>query len=174
MKGAERRQRIAALLRSEQPVTGAELARRFGVSRQVIVQDIALLRAEDKQIVSTSRGYLRCDPNDYAGSCRRVFYVKHATEQTRDELLTMVELGGRILDVSVEHALYGEIRVDLLLNTIQDVEDFCTRLHACGGAPLKALTNDRHYHTVLASSERLLDLIETELENKGYLLCHNG
>ncbi len=105
MKRAERRCHLAALLRGSQPVTGAELARRLGVSRQVIVQDIALLRAEDKQIISTSRGYLLYDPIDYAGSCRWVFYVTHTTGQTRDKLLTIVELGGRVLDVSVEHAL---------------------------------------------------------------------
>ena len=155
MKGADRRREIAALLRSKQPITGAELAKRLGVSRQVIVQDVALMRA------------------DYAGSCRRVFDVQHTTEQLRDELLTIVELGGYVLDVSVEHALYGEIRADLLLGTTQDVEDFCVRLHTCGGAPLKVLTNDCHYHTVQASSERLLDLIEGELDKKGYLSSPN-
>ncbi len=173
MKGADRRREIAALLRGKQPITGAELAKRLGVSRQVIVQDVALMRAEEKNILSTSRGYLLYDPTDYAGSCRRVFYVQHTTEQLRDELLTIVELGGYVMDVSVEHALYGEIRADLLLGTTQDVEDFCVRLHTCGGAPLKVLTNDCHYHTVQASSERLLDLIEGELDKKGYLSSPN-
>ncbi len=170
MKGAERRRKIAALLRGKEPVTGAELARRLGVSRQVIVQDVALLRAEQTDILSTNRGYLLYDPDDYAGSCRRVFFVRHTTEQARDELMTIVELGGRVMDVSVEHELYGEIRVGLVLNTVEEVEDFCARLLACGGAPLKALTNDCHRHTVLAGSERLLDLIGAELDRKGYLI----
>ncbi len=174
VKGAERRREIALLLRSKQPITGAELARRLGVSRQVIVQDVALLRAEETNILSTSRGYLLYDPADYPWNCRRVFYVRHTTEQVRDELLSIVELGGRVLDVSVEHALYGVLRVDLLLDTAAEVEDFCARLQESGGAPLKSLTKDCHYHTVLTNSERLLDLIEAELRKKGYLLSANS
>jgi len=174
LKGAERRRKLAAMLRGKKPITGAELAKRLGVSRQVIVQDVALLRAEEKNILATSRGYQIYDPKDYATERRRVFYVRHTTEQVRDELLTIVEQGGRVLDVSVEHVLYGEIRVDLLLGTIREVEEFCARLRDSGGAPLKSLTNDCHYHTVMAGSERHLDLIEADLRKKGYLLSTNG
>ena len=173
MTGAERRKKIASLLDSRNPISGSELARKLGVSRQVIVQDVALMRAEDKSILSTNKGYLLYDSDGFAGACRRVYHVRHTTEQVLDELTTIVDLGGRVLDVSVEHSLYGQIRADLLIQTRQDAEEFAHRLADCAGEPLKVLTGDCHYHTVLANSERLLDLIGQELDRKGFLI-HDG
>jgi transcriptional regulator of NAD metabolism len=173
LTGAERRKKIASLLDSRNPISGSELARKLGVSRQVIVQDVALMRAEDKNILSTNKGYLLYDSDGFAGACRRVYHVRHTTEQVLDELATIVDLGGRVLDVSVEHSLYGQIRADLLIQTRQYAEEFARRLAACEGEPLKALTGDCHYHTVLANSERLLDLIGQELDRKGFLI-HDG
>lgn len=169
MNGTERRRRIAESLDSKTPITGTELARRLGVSRQIIVQDIALMRAEDKNILSTNKGYLLYNSADYQNSCRRVYHVHHTTEQVLEELTTITELGGQVLDVCVEHALYGQIRVDLLIRTTQDAAEFSKKLVASSGAPLKILTRDDHYHTVAANSERLLDLIELELQRKGFL-----
>ena len=174
MTGSERRAKITSLLDHRKPVTGTELARRLGVSRQVIVQDIALMRAENKNILSTNKGYLLYDAADLSGKHRRVFHVRHATEQVRDELLTIAELGGTVLDVSVEHELYGQIRVDLLITSPSDAVEFSDRLEKSTGAPLKMLTQDDHYHTVTANSERLLDLIEAELARKGYLVPEEG
>ena len=173
MTGSQRRAQIAAMLDSKTPLSGTELARRLGVSRQIIVQDIALMRAESKNILSTNRGYLLYDAAEQSGQCRRVFHVRHTTAQVRDELRTITELGGTVLDVLVEHALYGQIRADLLLSSPADAEEFSDRLEVSSGAPLKLLTQDDHYHTVAASSERLLDLIEAELNRKGYLLASN-
>ena len=173
MTGSERRAQIASLLDSKRPLSGTELARRLGVSRQIIVQDIALMRAENKNILSTNKGYLLYDSAELTGRYRRVFHVRHTTEQVRDELLTITDLGGAVLDVCVEHELYGQIRVDLLIATRADAMEFSDRLEASSGAPLKMLTQDDHYHTVTASSERLLDLIEAELDNKGYLVSNH-
>lgn len=170
MNGSERRNIINRLLNSRNPISGTELAKTLGVSRQVIVQDIALMRAEDKNILSTNKGYLLYSPVDLAGSFRRVFYVRHTTDQVLDELNTIVDQGGRVLDVCVEHELYGQIRVDLIIDNRADAKEFVRRLRDCRGTPLKALTEDRHYHTVVANSEHLLDLIEQELDRKGYLL----
>ena len=170
MTGSERRAKIASLLDSKTPVNGTELARRLGVSRQIIVQDVALMRAENKNILSTNKGYLLYDSAELTGQYRRVFHVRHTTEQVQDELLTITDLGGTVLDVSVEHELYGQIRVDLLIASRSDAIEFADRLKTSTGAPLKMLTQDNHYHTVTASSERLLDLIEAELEHKGYLV----
>jgi len=101
---------------------------------------------------------------------KRVFYVKHTTEQVLDEFLTVLELGGTILDVAVEHEIYGQIRVDLLIETSQDAHDFVERLTHCRDNPLKVLTDDCHYHTITAPAEKLLDLIEDALREKGMLL----
>ena len=84
--------------------------------------------------------------------------------------MTVLELGGRILDVAVEHELYGQIRVDLMIENLKDALEFVARLAQCRDNPLNILTDDCHYHTVAAPSEKLLDLIEQELQNKGYLI----
>ena len=72
--------------------------------------------------------------------------------------------------MAVEHELYGQICVDLMIETVQDAHDFVSRLSKCKDNPLKVLTDDCHYHTVAAPSEKLLDLIERELSEKGLML----
>lgn len=170
MTGEERRSRILQLLRDQgSPLSGAALAQRFRVSRQIIVQDIALMRAESTPILSTNRGYIIRKETSAASQPMRVFYVRHDTDQVLEEFMTVIELGGRILDVAVEHELYGQIRVDLLIETAKDAEEFVKKLSQCRDNPLKVLTDDCHYHTVSAPSEKLLDLIEQELRTKGLL-----
>ena len=152
------------------PISGTALAKQFHVSRQVIVQDIALMRAENHWILSTNKGYVYRTEELDDTQPKRVFWVKHSTEQVLDEFMAVLDLGGKILDVAVEHELYGQIRVDLLIETVQDAHDFVARLAKCKDNPLKVLTDDCHYHTVAAPSEKLLDLIERELSEKGILL----
>ena len=170
MTGEVRREQILQMLKQGFPMTGTTLAKHFRVSRQVIVQDIALMRAENHRILSTNKGYLFRSEEQTNTQPKRVFHVKHTTEQVLDEFMTMTELGGKVLDVAVEHELYGQIRVDLLIETAQDARDFYNRLIKCKDNPLKVLTDDCHYHTVAAPSEKLLDLIQRELEEKGFLL----
>jgi transcriptional regulator of NAD metabolism len=171
MTGDERRNKILKkLMQSERPMSGSALAKAFHVSRQVIVQDIALMRAERHDITSTNKGYIYRDPMTDHACPKRVFHVKHDTDQVLEEFSTITELGGSILDVAVEHELYGQIRVDLLIESTQDARDFAHRLVTCQDNPLKLLTDDCHYHTVSAPSEKLLDLIEAELKDKGFLL----
>ena len=169
--GDNRRMQILQILKEHgSPLPGTMLARMLGVSRQIIVQDIALIRAENHNILSTNKGYIyRVDGGDNAQP-KRVFHVRHTTEQVLDEFLTVLELGGTILDVAVEHEIYGQIRVDLLIETARDARDFVARLSNCKDNPLKVLTDDCHYHTVAAPSEKLLDLIQQELKHKGYLI----
>lgn len=170
MTGEERRNQILQMLKNQStPLSGTALAGAFHVSRQVIVQDIALMRAENHDILSTNRGYLyrRRDSSDSLP--KRVFFVRHSTRQVLDEFIAVLELGGMILDVVVEHELYGQIRVDLLIESEQDAREFYEKLMLSKDNPLKALTDDCHYHTVAAPSERLLDLIEQELRHKGFL-----
>ena len=171
MTGENRRMKLLQLLKdNDQPMSGTALAKAFQVSRQVIVQDIALMRAENHNILSTNKGYLFRPEESRDSLPKRVFYVKHTTSQVEEEFLLVIELGGKILDVAVEHEIYGQIRVDLLIETDQDARDFSQKLLSCRDNPLKVLTDDCHYHTVAAPSEKLLDLIEQELRDKGYLL----
>lgn len=171
MTGEVRRAKVLQLLKEQgSPLSGTALAKQFHVSRQVIVQDIALMRAENHRILSTNKGYLYRTEETENTQPKRVFFVKHHTDQVYDEFLTVIELGGKILDVAVEHEIYGQIRVDLLIETVQDAKDFSDRISNCKDNPLKVLTDDLHYHTVAAPSEKLLDIIEDELRRKGYLL----
>ena len=170
IQGENRRMQILQLLKdTPAPLSGTALARTFGVSRQVIVQDIALMRAEQTAILSTNKGYLLGADAVRASQPKRVFFVRHTTAQVMEEFMAVIDLGGRILDVSVEHDLYGPIRADLLIENAQDAADFVERLQHCRDNPLKVLTDDCHFHTVAAPSEKLLDLIEQELRSRGFL-----
>lgn len=170
MTGEERRNQILQMLKNQStPLSGTALAGAFHVSRQVIVQDIALMRAENHDILSTNRGYLYRRRDSCDSLPKRVFFVRHSTQQVLDEFMAVLELGGMILDVVVEHELYGQIRVDLLIESEQDAREFYEKLMLSKDNPLKVLTDDCHYHTVAAPSERLLDLIEQELRHKGFL-----
>lgn len=171
MIGEERRNQILLMLKEQgSPLSGTALARHFHVSRQVIVQDIALMRAENHSILSTNKGYIYRTEDTINTQPKCVFFVKHTNDQVYDEFQTIIDLGGKVLDVAVEHEIYGQIRADLLIETTQDAQDFAAKIKCCKDNPLKILTDDCHYHTVAAPSEKLLDLIEGELRDKGYLL----
>ena len=170
MDAEERRGQIITLLKdSSKPISGTELAKRLSVSRQVIVQDIALLRAGNKNILSTNKGYLLYDDHAPEKTYRRTVRVRHTNDQILDELYTIVDYGGRVRDVVVEHDIYGQITVDLIINNRLDVAEFVDRMNRYNAQPLKVLTGDYHYHTVTAESEKNLDFIEQELRKKGYL-----
>ena len=172
MTGEERRNRILLKLQeSDAPLSGTALAKAFHVSRQIIVQDIALMRAENYGILSTNKGYLLRQESVENAQPKRVFYVKHTSQQVLEEFQIILELGGKLLDVAVEHEIYGQIRVDLLIETAADAADFYERLLNCRDNPLNVLTDQCHYHTVAAPSEKLLDLIENELRSKNFLLA---
>lgn len=169
MEGEQRRKKLLELL-SEQttPISGSELAKQLGVSRQVIVQDIALLRATNKNILSTTRGYLLYyqEPK----KVNRCFYVRHTTDQIEDELCTIVDLGGTVLDVIVSHDIYGTIQADLMIRNRQDISEFIHKVQQKQTVPLKELTGSCHYHTVETDTNETLDCIEAALKKKGYLL----
>mgnify|MGYP005768801231 FL=1 len=168
MNGEARRERILSLLRSANaPRSGSDLARELGVSRQVIVQDMALLRARtDLEILSTYRGYLlRTD----TASCRRVFKVRHCAADTERELQEIVDLGGRVEDVFIYHKVYGVVRGALRIASRKDIAAFLKKLEEGRSEPLMRITDDFHYHTVAADSEETLDVIEARLKETGFL-----
>lgn len=169
MDGQERREKLVQILWSQKTaISGTELARQLGVSRQVIVQDIALLRATNKNILSTTKGYLLYYQEKQ--KVNRCFLVKHTTDEIEDELCTIVDFGGKVLDVIVSHDIYGQITKDLMLGTRQDVYDFVNKVKVNHTKPLKELTDGVHFHTVEADSEEILDRIEQALAAKHYLI----
>ncbi|MDL2295281.1 transcription repressor NadR [Lachnospiraceae bacterium OttesenSCG-928-E19] len=168
MNGEERRKLIIErLINDVEPLAGAALAKEMGVSRQVIVQDIALLRATNKNILSTNKGYVYYKTSEKK-RWTKVVAVKHSDADIEDELNTIVDLGGRVLDVIVEHDVYGQIAVDLRIETRRDVKEFVKRMSGIHIRSLKELTSDFHYHTIDAVTEDILSEIEKMLKLKGY------
>ena len=166
MEGEERRKKIIKLLgASEGPVSGSELAKIMGVSRQVIVQDIALLRANGMNIFSTNRGYLI--QKDSVMS--RVFKVFHSDDDVERELTTIVDLGGMIEDVFVYHKVYGVLRADMNIKSRMDIRRYMQEIATGKSSLLKNVTSGFHYHTIRADSEEILDMIQEELGRQGFL-----
>lgn len=162
---------VSYLARQTEPVSGTELAKQFGVSRQSIVQDIALLRAENRNIVSTNKGYvLYTNPQKKRGGFTDVITVDHTAEQTLEEMYAIVDYGGAMLDVFIDHDLYSQIRVDLVIDDREDAEEFCEKLKNSKSKPLKELAEGCHYHTITAPSRKALELIREELKKKGILV----
>ena len=165
-KGTSRRDELLARIRSsKKPVSGTALAEEFGVSRQVIVQDIALIRAQGYDILSTNRGYLLVEED----RPRRVFKVCHTDEEIEDELNSIVDLGGTVVDVFVWHKVYGRVVGELNIDSRRKVQKFMEGLASGKSSPLKNITSNYHYHTIEAQEEETLDLIRDMLEQKGYL-----
>ena len=170
MEAKERRAKILRLLRSSSaPITGSVLAQRMGVSRQIVVQDVALLRTGGSMIFATPEGYVM--PNVAGNVVRRVIATKHTTNaQMRDELETVVDLGGTMVDVSIEHPVYGAIHGDLFVESRRDVKRFLTKMQKCQANPLLVVTGGIHMHTIRVPDEEALAAIRTDLKCLGILV----
>ena len=165
MPGEKRRQSIyARLCGSDTPISGTELAKQFHVSRQVIVQDIALLRAKYDGIESTYKGYII-----HQSRWTRTYYVCHDQKETVEELNAIVDLGGCIENVAVDHLTYGAIELKLELKSRKDIQNFLQNMKDNDCKLLTDLTQGRHSHVVSASCAEILDEIETTLKNMNIL-----
>jgi transcriptional regulator of NAD metabolism len=167
MKAEERRKKIVTTLTaSSTPVTGGALASLLDVSRQIIVQDVAVLKAMGHDIISTHTGYtIHCSPY-----VERVFKVKHTREETEDELTCIVELGGIVKNVFVWHKVYGRIEASLNIFTHQHIKQFMEGVRSGKSTELMSITGGYHYHTVRAENEEVLQSIADALAQRGYLL----
>ena len=165
MTKERREQIIRQIQESKAPVSGTKLASLYSVSRQVIVQDIALLRANGMNIFSTNRGYLI--QKDSVMS--RVFKVFHSDDDVERELTTIVDLGGMIEDVFVYHKVYGVLRADMNIKSRMDIRRYMQEIATGKSSLLKNVTSGFHYHTIRADSEEILDMIQEELGRQGFL-----
>ncbi len=160
---------LMVIQKNVEPVTGADLAKRFQVSRQAIVQDIALLRAAGHEIFATPQGYI-LPQSLHSRQHQRIFAMKHTPQEIYDELMSIVDLGGKIINVIVEHPIYGEFKGQLMLASPSDVRDYLDRMSQEGAEPLSSLTEGVHLHTIEADKVETIDRIEQVLREKGYLL----
>ncbi len=167
MNGVQRREEILNLIKnSEKPLSGSALSGKVGVSRQVIVHDIALLKAAGFDILSTNKGYVLNAPDRVS----RVFKVVHTDDEIGDELGSIVDLGGCIENVFVWHRIYGKIEAELGIGSRRNIAEYLESLKTGRSSPLKKVTSEYHYHTVSAKDNHTLDLIEAELDKRGFLV----
>ncbi len=170
MDASSRRKKTAEIIRtSDAPVTGGELSSRLGVSRQVVVQDIALLRAAGLPVIATPSGYTMI-----ASSAKtrpmKIFTCCHETlEQAETELRIMVENGGKVRNVIIEHPVYGKLSGSLMVSTAADIEHLMERLKKKDALMLAAVTGGIHMHTVEAADDEALSRIEEQLRDAGIL-----
>lgn len=168
MTGSERRENIIQMItNSTRPIPAKKLADDFDVSRQVIVQDIALIRAEGYDILATNRGYILLEDQSEKS---RVFKVAHSDEDMEAELLAIVDLGARVENTMVNHRVYGHIEAPLKISSRKDVTNFLKKLSQSKSAPLKNTTSGYHYHKICAQDEETLDEVEKVLREKGFLV----
>ncbi len=166
LSGQERREQIVQILKqSEKPIPGTELAKMLDVSRQVVVQDMALIRANGIEIMSTNRGYMIQEEKKVS----RVFKLIHTAEQVEDELNLYVDSGAVVEDVFVYHKVYGLIKASMNIRSRRDVKKYLEDISSGKSTELMNLTSNYHYHTITAESEEILDMIQEELWERGYL-----
>ena len=172
MDNSARREKILQLLQgSPSPITGTALAKACDVSRQIIVGDIALLRASGLQILATPRGYLMDSSSQQEEKNIGMIACRHTQEQLREELYTIVDFGATVVDVTIEHALYGELSGKLDLSSRYDVDAFMDKVEQeknC--APISSLTNGVHLHRIRYRDEESFKRIKEALRKKHILI----
>ena len=166
MKGDIRRSSILRYIsRSSRPVPANKLAEELGVSRQIIVKDIARLREQGEPITALSRGYVY----EKTARPKRVFKVVHSDEDVKRELTLIVDLGGSVEDVFIYHKVYDKVSARMNIRSRHDVESFMEGITTGKSSLLKNVTAGYHYHTVSAADEHTLERIEKALGECGFL-----
>lgn len=169
--GDERRELILNWLKtSGVPITGSELASKTNVSRQIIVGDITLLKAKNEPIIATSQGYLYMKQAGNINRVERTVACIHSPERTEEELLLLVNLGVTVVDVKIEHAVYGDLTASIMVSNPVEVKQFVEKVNSTKASYLSELTNGIHLHTLSATSEEDLDKAEKMLKEHGFLL----
>lgn len=174
MEAWERREKILNLLKnSNKPIKGTELSNMYQVTRQVIVQDIALLRARGENILATPQGYVIPKMGKRSSIVKKIVCKHTKKSEIDDELKTIVDLGGKIIDVIVEHPLYGEIKSQLEITSRLDVDEFMDNLRKTNAEPLSSLTEGIHLHTIEVENEEIFTRIKNALKSKNYLISED-
>lgn len=169
LEGEERRQALLARLhQSNLAISASKFAAEFGVSRQVIVGDVALLRAAGEEIIATARGYKLDKEAQEVGYVAKIA-VQHGKEATQEELEIILSFGAEVIDVIVEHELYGELVGGLYIRTEEDIKRFMKKYQNSQSHLLSQLTNGIHLHTIRYQRTTDLAKIKAALAEKGIL-----
>lgn len=170
MNAATRREKIIELLsNTEKPLSASAIASQFSVSRQVIVGDIALLRASGAQIIATPRGYLLEQAKDNRNGIEIEIACIHDDDRLAEELYTVVDLGGAMIDVTVAHSVYGQICAPLHIFSRFDADAFLDKLKTASAQPLCTLTGGIHLHRLRCPNQTVQARVLDALRAKGLL-----
>ena len=168
MKSEERRNLILNMLQeSDSPISATTLANKFSVTRQIIVADIALLRATGYSIVADNKGYKL---NTINKDLIKKIVVQHSKDDVNNELYAVVDNGGKVIDVIIEHPIYGQISVELNLSSRYEVNEFIEKLNTTNSNPLSLLTEGIHIHTIEIPNEQAFERIKNQLSKLGILI----
>lgn len=163
----DRREKIINIIKqNKKPISASALSKELGVSRQAIVGDVALIRASGTPITATPRGYILDEKES-----QNIYTIalNHVEEDVQDELYTIVDLGGHIIDVIVEHPIYGQLTGKLHITSRYDVDQFMEKVKTHNALPLSQLTNGLHLHTIQCSDKQIYNRIVEALDKKEYL-----
>ena len=165
----ERRRVIEQQLRNAaEPITGNQMSALYGVSRQVIVQDIAVLRAGGLPVEASARGYLL---KREEGSCACVVACRHSgMDELRQELYAVVDAGACVSDIIVEHPVYGDIVGKLFVNSRETADQLVEKLSQPKATPLSVVTGGMHLHTLTATDQKTLEAATAALGKGGFLV----
>ena len=168
MNYKERRENILKVLESgSECVSASALASMFGVTRQIIVSDIALLRANGSKIVSTQRGYLM--ENAAASGHLETIACRHKPDQVAEEFYAVVDNGGHVLNVFIEHPIYGQITAELNIASRYDADEFIRKSSESNASQLCELTEGNHFHVIRVPDENAFARICSRLADDGIL-----
>ncbi|MDL4841651.1 transcription repressor NadR [Aquibacillus rhizosphaerae] len=168
--GKNRRSLILQWLKeNNRPMTGSDLANKTNVSRQVIVQDISLLKATNEPIIATSQGYLYLKKSNKE-LFQKVVACKHTPEQTKKELYLIVDQGVTVKNVFIEHPVYGDLEASIMVSNRNEVDQFIQRVEETKAPYLLQLTDGIHLHTLEADKEEKLELAFKVLKEEGIII----
>ncbi|WFD10308.1 transcription repressor NadR [Tepidibacter hydrothermalis] len=171
MDTLKRRESLERILKeSTNPMKGASLAQDLNVSRQVIVQDIAILRAKGINIMATPQGYII--PSIVKEDMIKVIMSNHhcGIDEIKEELEIIIDMGAKVLDVIVEHPVYGEIRGIINISSRKELNEFVDKLESEDSKLISSLTHGTHFHTIEVKNDKVYQDILTEMDKKGYLM----
>ena len=97
-------------------------------------------------------------------------FFGHGLDGLLDELYTVADCGCGVLDVTVEHPVYGQLSGQLQVFSRYDADVFWDALQKNGAQPLCSLTGDIHLHTLVCPDEARKARVLAALEEKGYLM----
>lgn len=168
--GEERRNLILDWLKAtEEPLTGSSLAEKTNVSRQVICQDVSLLKARNEPIIATAQGYLYLQEQKQTRPSK-VIACFHTPEQTKEELYLIVDCGVTVKDVKIEHPLYGDFTASIMVSNRSEVDQFYDKVQETNAALLSQLTGGTHLHTLQADTEQQIEQAIAKLDKAGFML----